>query len=345
MKLFTSLRSLATSLFRRSRINRERGNEPRSGVQHRADGLDLTVLPRSEAGRPARIEPSGYERFKEESREAFGRRFIESLIQDVRFSLRGLRKSPTFTIAAVLTLALAIGANAVVFSVMNALILRPLNVPQAESLYGIERASDKLGSESYLNYLDLRDHNRSFDGLAAYSISGAGLDTGENPSRVWGVEASGNYFDVLRLQPYLGRFFHASDEHGPNSAPYIVLTYGYWHTHFQDDRSVLGRVVQLNKNPFTIIGVAPPGFHGTLLFFNPDFFVPIVNQEQIDGWNGLNVRGNRWVFMLMGHLKAGITPAQAIADLNLIGADLEKNYPKDEGKMTFTLARPSLYGD
>ena len=97
------------------------------------------------------------------------------------------------------------------------------------------------------------------------------------------MEASGNYFDVLGIQPYLGRFFHASDEHGPNSAPYIVLTYAYWHSHFQDDRGVVGRTVQLNKHPFTIVGVAPPEFRGTLLFFFPDFWVPMVNQEQVEG--------------------------------------------------------------
>ena len=94
--------------------------------------------------------------------------------------------------------------------------------------------------QSYPDYLDLRDRNRSFDGLAAYTMVQAGLDTGENPSRVWLYEVSGNYFDVLRIQPYLGRFFHCSDEHGANSAPYIVLTYAYWHTHFQDDRGVRG---------------------------------------------------------------------------------------------------------
>ena len=250
-----------------------------------------------------------------------------SLLQDLRFALRALRKSPGFTFAAVLTLAMAIGANAVVFGTFNALILRPLNVPQAQSLYGIERASDRLGNESYLNYLDLRDRNRSFDGLAAFNVAQAGLDPGKNPSRVFIYEVSGNYFDVLGIRPYLGRCFQPSDEHGPNSAPYIVLTYAYWHSHFQDDRGVVGRTVQLNKYPFTILGVTPPEFHGTLLFVNPDFFVPIVNQEEVEWWNGLNDRGNRWVGMVIGHLKLGVTPAQAIADLNSIGSILERTYP------------------
>ena len=266
-----------------------------------------------------------------------------TLIQDLRFALRVLRKSPGFTITAVLTLALALGANAVVFSVMNAFILRPLNVPNANSLYAIFRP-DGSAYQSYPDYLDLRDRNHSFDGLVAYNIAEAGLNTGGSPSRVWIEEASGNYFDALGLQPYLGHFFYASDEHGPNSAPYIVLSYAFWHAHFQDDRAVVGRVVQVNKHPFTIIGVAPPEFHGALLFFNPAFFVPLVNHEQIDA-NDLSARGNRWVFMVMGHLKVGVTPVQAMADLNSIGAYLEKTYPKDNGKMTFTLKRPSLYGD
>jgi predicted permease len=345
MKFLAYLRSLASRFFHRAQIEADVEEELRSHIQHRTDDLERSGLDRAEAERCARIEFGGRERFKEECRETFAGTFIEILIQDVRFSLRVLRKSPGFAIVAILTLALGIGANAVVFGVLNGLVLRPLNVPQAQDLFMLERTKGN-GNASYPDYLDLRDRNRSFDGLAAYNINQAGLDTGENPSRVWVEEVSGNYFDVLRVQPYLGRFFRSSDEHGPNSAPYIVLTYAYWHTHFQDDRGVVGRTVQLNKYPFTIVGVAPPEFHGTLLFFSPDFFVPIVNQEQMSGENVLNARGNRSaIFSVMGHLKVGVSPAQASADLNSIGSYLEKTYPKDDGHVSFVLARPSLYGN
>jgi predicted permease len=269
---------------------------------------------------------------------------METLLQDLRFALRVLRKSPGFTVAAVLTLAMAIGANAVVFSVMNGLILRALKVPRPESLYTVERGTEKDSSESYPDYVDLRDRNRSFDGLIAYNIDQAALDTGKNPSRAWIYEVSSNYFDALGIQPYLGRLIHPSDEHGQNSAPDIVLTYAYWHSHFQDDRSVVGRVVQFNRHPFTVIGVTPPGFRGSVLIFSPDLFVPIVNQEREDGANLLNARGNRWIGEVLGHLKVGVTPAQAVADLNSIGSYLEKNYPKEDAQMSFSLERSGLPG-
>ena len=265
--------------------------------------------------------------------------------QDLRYAIRQLRKSPGFTIAAVLTLAMAIGANAVVFSVMNGLILRPLNVPQPESLYSLQRTNQKDYNQSYPDYLDLRERNHSFEDLVAYSVTQVALDMGESPTPTWGLETSGNYFDALRIQAYLGRFFHASEENGPNSAPYMVLSYGYWHSHFHDDRGVLGRVVQVNKHPFTIIGVTPPRFRGTLVFLSPNFFVPIVDCQQVEGTNYLKDRGNRSVMQVMGHLRAGVTPAQAAADLNSIAAYLEKTYPKDDGQMSFSLARPNIFGD
>src|SRR5882672_10613453 len=142
--------------------------------------------------------------------------------------------------------------------------------------------------------LNLRDRNHTLDGLAACNGGQAGLDAGENPSRAWLYEVSGNYFDVLGIQPYLGRVFHPSDEHGANSAPYIVLSYGYWHTRFQDDRSVVGRTVQLNKHPFTIVGVTPPEFHGTLVFFYPDFFVPNASRARPRVSPRPLVPGSRW---------------------------------------------------
>src|SRR5215469_1072172 len=267
---------------------------------------------------------------------------MRSLLQDVRFSLRLLVKSPGFAIIVVFTLALAITANALVFGVLNALILRPLNVPNAQSLYAIETGDNDIGYQSYPDYLDLRDRNHSFEGLATYSVSQVVLDTGKNPSRAWAYETSGNYFDELGIQPYLGQVFHGVDEHGPDSAPYLVLSYAYWHSHFQDDRDVVGRVVQVNRHPFTILGVAPPEFYGTLVFFSADFFVPIVNHNQLNGGDALNARGNRWTFEAMGHLKPGVTPAQALADLTSIGSYLETTYPKEDGHKTFSLIRPGV---
>jgi predicted permease len=345
MRLLDSLLFRISTLFQRSQVNAEMEEELRSHIQLRADDLERSGLQRREAERCARIEFGGYEKFRQQSHEALGNNFIEPFVQDVRFSLRVLRKTPGFTIAAVLTLAVAIGANAVVFSLFNGLMLRPLNVPHSQDLYAIQRGSNTYILQSYPDYLDLRDRNRSFDGLAAYTIGQAGLETGATPSTAWLYEVSGNYFDALRIQPVLGHFFHASDEHGANSAPYIVLTYAFWHSHFQDDRGVVGRVVRLNKHPFTILGVAPPEFHGTLMIFHPDFFVPIVNAEQLEGVSYLNARGERWVFEVLGHLKPGVTPAQAVADLNAVGAYLGKTYPKDDGVTTFSLVRPGLHGD
>jgi hypothetical protein len=206
---------------------------------------------------------------------------------DIRLALRQLRKAPGFALTAVLTLALAIGANAIVFSVLNALVLRPLNVPHPENLFMVERiyGAETTPSQSYLDYRDLRDMNRSFDSLMTYDImGGVGLDTGSgNPSVVWPYMVGGNYFDALGIQPYLGRFIHASEEHGKNSVPEIVLSYSLWHSRFNGDSAAVGRTVQINKHPFSIVGVAPPRFRGTELFFAPDLWAPIVDKPEIAG--------------------------------------------------------------
>jgi len=265
------------------------------------------------------------------------------MLSDIKLAIRQLAKSPGFLFTALITLALGIGANAVVFSVLNALVLKPVNVPHGESLFMVQRF--QWPSQSYLDYKDLRDRNRSFDSLMTFQIIGpVGIDTGGHPSTAWPYLVSGNYFDGLEIQPYLGRFFHPSDEKGTNSAPYVVLSYAYWHSYFHGDKGVVGRSVEINKHPFTVIGVAPPAFRGTELFFAPALFIPIVDQPMVMGFDMLQTRGDHSA-MVIGHLKPGITPMQATQDLNAIGAALAKTYPRDDDGLKFTLARPGLIGD
>jgi predicted permease len=337
-RFFARLANLATRRVQEDRLREEVEQHLALQVE---ENLHAGLSP-IEARRQAMLKFGGVEAMKEDYRAERGLQWIENVIRDLRFAVRMLRKSPGFTAVAAATLAMAIGANAVVFGVMDALILRPLNVPQTDTLYGTEYGVD-TGFQSYPNYVDLRDRNRSFDGLAAFTFAFVGLDTGDNSTRASGFATSGNYFDVLRLQPYLGRFFHASDEHGRNSAPYLVLSYAYWHSHFQDDRGVVGRVVRLNKHPFTIIGIAPPDFRGTLSFVSVDFFMPIVNQEQVNGDNLLDNRGNtHGIFETVGHLKPGVTPAQAVDDLKGVGAYLERTYPKEFAQASFSVSRAGL---
>lgn len=343
MRFLASIRSLASALFQPSRINREMEDELRSHIQHRADDLERSGLPRAEAERQARIEFGGYERFKEECREALGSHFGETLLQDARFAFRMMRKNPGFTVVAILTLAIGIAANAVVFSVLNALVLRPLELPRAQDLYMVEYGKHHY-MQSYPDYVDLRDRSRGFEGAVAFAISAVGLDNGQGSSRAWLYEASGNYFDVLGIQPYLGRFFHGSDERGPGSAPYVVLSNAYWQNHYQGDPGVVGRTILLNKYPFTVLGVAPPRFRGTALFFAADLWVPLVNQAQIEGDSWLNARGRRG-FWVIGRLKPGVSLAQLTGDLDSIATSLAKTYPKTNDGMSFSLARPELMGD
>jgi predicted permease len=262
---------------------------------------------------------------------------------DLKLAMRKLGKSPGFTLTAIATLALGIGANAVVFSVLNALVLRPVNVPDAENLYTVQRFV--YPSQSYLDYVDLRDRNRTFETMVAFQIMGpVGIDTGGNPTTAWPYLVSGNYFDGLGVQPYLGRFFHASDEKGKNSAPYVVLSYAFWHTYFHGDKQVVGKPVEINKHPFTVIGVAQPDFRGTELFFVPALWIPIVDQPEVMGFDMLVNRGDHSP-MIVGRLKPGVTPTAATGDLNAIGSWLAKTYPGDDDGIKFSLTHPGLVGD
>ncbi|MFZ0305638.1 MAG: ABC transporter permease [Terracidiphilus sp.] len=333
MNPIISIRTLAARLFSRNAAAREIEEELRSHIQHRADDLERSGLNRARAERQARIEFGGLEHYKEESHRALRGSVFDGFFHDIVFAVRVLRKSPGFVISAVSALALAIGANAVVFGVMDASIIHSLNVPDAKSLYGTQYGTD-IEFQSYPSYLDLRDRNHSFEDLAAFNFMlGTVLNPGNDPQPANGFSTSGNYFTVLKEQPYLGRFYTAADEHGPGSAPYLVLSYAYWHARFQDDRGIVGRVVLVNKHPFTVLGVAPPGFGGTLKFVAADFFMPIVEQETLGG-NSLTDRANTAaIFEAFGHLKPGVTPELAEADANRVAGELAKAYPKEfDGK-------------
>lgn len=330
--------------FTRRRRYDEISESIREHLDEKITNLMDRGMSRDQAERAARREFGNVTLIEERSREVWQWPTAESIVGDVRFALRQLCKSLGFTATAILTLSLCIGANAVVFSLLNGLVLRPLDVPDGKNLYQVEVGKGHSPGMSYPDYVDLRDRNRSFDGLIAYEISTAGLDTDGNPSPVWLYTASGNYFDVLGVHPYLGRFFHSTDEHGPNSAPYIVLSYAFWQSHFQSDSGVVGRTVRLNKFAYTVLGVAPQGFRGTESFYTPALWAPLVNQQQIEGASNLEKRGSqgRWV---IGRLKAGVTPTQAVEDLNSIATSLAKSYPKEDTGMSFALARPGLAGD
>ncbi|MGA7109670.1 MAG: ABC transporter permease [Terracidiphilus sp.] len=334
-------------VFRRSRIYNDLSEEIRLHIEERTEQLIREGVNEEEAQRQARVAFGNPTLLEQRSREIWQWPTLELISGDIRFAMRQLRRSPGFTFAAILTLALAIGANAVVFSILNAFLLRPLKVSHPERLFQLQHGDEASAYQSYPDYIDLRNRNRSFDALVAYTVDEVGLESGGDPTEVWVEEATGNYFDALGLKPYLGHFFHAADEHGAGSAPDIVLSYEYWHTHFEDDQSIVGRVVRLNRHPFTILGVAPQEFNGTLLFFNPAMWVPMVEHPVLGAADNhdLETRSSRWIFETMGELKPGVTLAQATTDLNLIGAELQKAYPKDESKMTFKLVSPTLYGD
>ena len=162
--------------------------------------------------------------------------------------------------------------------------------------------------------------------------------------KVPGDEVTGNYFDLLGVRPQIGRFFHAADEHGPDSAPYLVLSDALWRSAFHADPGIVGTTVELNKHPFTVLGVAPARFHGTERFVWPDYWMPMVNEEQVEGSDYLHSRTSITVTVI-GRLKPGVTPQQATDNLNAIAAQLAKEYPETDDGQPLRLIHPGLFGD
>ncbi len=269
---------------------------------------------------------------------------MQEIFNDVRIAARRLRHSPGFVLTVVLSLTMAIAANLVVFGVMNAAILRPLNVAGADRLQEIEHKEHGYISQSYPDYQDLRARNTTFSDMATYRLGEAALGLQGMVRKSWIYEVSGSYFDMLGVQPELGRLFHSSDERGENSAPYVVLSDSFWRSRFGGDPRIIGSTVDLNKHPFTVIGVAPTEFHGTELFFWPDFWVPMVNEDQLEGYSYLTKRYNHGLFVI-GELKPGVTVQQASNDLNRVAAQMQKQYPVDDDGFDARLVAPGLFGD
>jgi len=267
-----------------------------------------------------------------------------SFWNDLRIAARRLRKSPGFTLTATLTLGISIAVNLVVFGLLNAGILHPSNLPQSDRLFEIEQRIPGLITQSYPDFQDFRNRNSAFTDLVAFRFDRAGVSRGDTPTRSWYYEVSCNYFDLLGVQPELGRFFHMSDERGPNSAPYIVISDAFWRSRFGADVHILGSPVEINQHPYTVIGVAPPAFHGTELFLWPDFWAPMVDAPELTGLNFLNQRYSHTLFVL-GRLKPGVSEQQGAADLNSVAAQLSRSYPQTDDRLGVRLVAPGLMGD
>jgi predicted permease len=173
------------------------------------------------------------------------------------------------------------------------------------------------------------------------------MDLGTNfgADRIWGYLATGNYFDVLGVKPALGRVFHQSDDQQPGASPYVVLSYSAWQSRFGSDRAIVGKTIRINRQPYSVLGVAPRDFHGTEFFYWPELWVPVMMQAQIEGGNSWIDDRNTWNMFVIGRLKPRLTAAQAKADLNSIAAELVREYPAENEGLRFRLAKPGLIGN
>jgi len=263
---------------------------------------------------------------------------VDNLIQDFRYALRLLRKSPGFTLVALLTLALGIGANTTIFTVVNAVLLRPLPVEDPERLVAVlgtdvknSTAQQQFLPMSNLNYQDLRDQNDMLSGMAAFTGTGVSLSGGGNPEQLNATLASYNYFQVLGVHALVGNTFDPEQAKKQGGYPVAVLSYGLWQRRFGGDHGIVGKSITLNQQPFTVIGVAPKSFQGIFVGPGPDLWIPDAEHDQV--LTGLN---KQWfmerrplVMFAFGRLKPGVTLEQAQANLQTIATQLSQEYPND----------------
>src|ERR1700735_714086 len=239
---------------------------------------------------------------------------MTSIWQDVRYALRMIAKAPGFAAIAILTLALGIGANTTIFSWVNSALLNPvpgLSNPKEVLALSLGKAGDDPFGFTYPDIEAMRDGQQSFTGITACNIAAMSLTGKGKPERVWGMVATANYFDVLGVRPILGRGFLPAEDEKPGAAPVAVISYRLWQTHFAANQNVVGQHIEINQHSYTIVGVAPPVFQGSITGLRMEIWVPIMMAPQLMPGNDLlHDHHNLWLFAF-ARLKPGVTLTQA----------------------------------
>ncbi len=310
MSLIRRLRNLLRNLTERPRVERDLDEELNAYVDLLAAEKERAGMSPEQARRAARLEAGGVERLKDSVRDARAGAVVEGAIQDFRHALRLLARAPGFAAVAVLTIALGIGANSAIFSVINSVALKPLGYPEPERLTFITSQFPTLGFEKFWisppEYFELRERSRSFEDIAAYTTGAVNLSEGSQPERVNAVFTTANMFDVLGVRPAIGQPYTAEQD-GPNADPVVVLSHELWSRIFAGDRSVIGRTIEINGRRTTVVGVAPPGFD--LHDARAQVWMPL----GLDPSNRQN-RGSHFLY-LVARLEPGVTMTQANADI------------------------------
>lgn len=265
-------------------------------------------------------------------------------LQDVRYGLRRLVTSPGFAFVAILSLALGIGANVAIFSLVNTVLLRPFPVKDSDRLVAVHVLGKQgaVRAFSYPDYVDFRDRNDVLSGIFVTRFAPMSLSRNGSNDRLWGYLVSGNYFDVLGVKPILGRTFSPDEDRTSLSHPVAILSHGAWQRRFAADPQVVGKRISINSHEFEVIGVAPEGFKGTDVIFAPEIWIPIHMLEWIEpGATWLEKRSTENIFAT-GRLKEGVTRKQAELSLNLLEQELAREYPATNEGKSIALTSPGL---
>jgi predicted permease len=257
---------------------------------------------------------------------------VSSLLQDLRYAFRVLRKSLTYAIVAIITLAIGIGANTTIFSWIDSTLLNPvpgLATPKEVVALSLGSSLQNPFPFSYPDYLAMRDGQRSFSGITAFSIQPMSLTGAAMPERAWGMVVSANYFDVLGVRPKMGRGFLPDEDQKPDGALVVVISYRMWKTHFGGDPNVVGRTMDINRHPYTVVGVTPAIFQGSATGLRADLWVPIMMQSQLMPQGDLLNDHHYFWLNLLGRLKPGVTAAQAQQEMTARIKALAKDYPQE----------------